>query len=141
MFEIVKNKNMLSDCFTIRKEVFVKEQGVPPENELDEFEEHSTHIIGYDDQNHQPFACARFRPYEDAVKIERVAILKDYRNYGYGHALMTAVEYFAKAQEHQCLVLNAQTQAQGFYEKLGYTPTGDVFLEENIEHIKMYKNI
>ncbi|PNZ24625.1 acetyltransferase [Staphylococcus petrasii] len=140
MFEVVKNKDMLSACFAIRKEVFVKEQGVPLENELDEFEEQSTHIIGYD-QDHQPFACARFRPFEDVVKIERVAILKEYRKYGYGHALMTATERFAKEQGHHRLVLNAQTQAQGFYEKLGYTSTGEIFLEENIEHIKMYKNI
>ncbi|MDU5817608.1 MAG: GNAT family N-acetyltransferase, partial [Staphylococcus sp.] len=45
MFEIVKNKDMLSECFYIRREVFVKEQGVPLENELDSFEEESIHII------------------------------------------------------------------------------------------------
>ncbi|MCJ1656662.1 GNAT family N-acetyltransferase [Staphylococcus sp. NRL 16/872] len=140
MFEIVKNKEMLSACFAIRKEVFVKEQGVPLENELDSFEEESTHVLGFD-QSHHPFACARFRPYEEAAKIERVAILKEYRKYGYGHSLMTAIERFAKAQGYHRLVLNAQTQAQGFYEKLDYTPIGEVFLEENIEHVKMYKNI
>lgn len=140
MFEIVKNKDMLSDCFYIRQEVFVKEQGVPLENELDSFEERSTHVIGYD-TNHMPFACARFRPYNDAAKVERVAILKDYRKDGYGKTLMHAIERFAKDQGYQQLVLNAQVQAQGFYEKLGYMSTGDIFIEENIDHIKMYKNI
>lgn len=109
-------------------------------NELDSFEESSTHVIGYDSK-HMPFACARFRPYNDAAKVERVAILKDYRKDGYGKTLMHAIERFAKDQGYQQLVLNAQVQAQGFYEKLGYMSTGDIFIEENIDHIKMYKNI
>ena len=53
----------------------MKEQGVPLENELDSFEEESIHIIGYD-KNILSFACARFRPYNNAAKVERVAILK-----------------------------------------------------------------
>ncbi|AKC76631.1 MULTISPECIES: GNAT family N-acetyltransferase [Staphylococcus] len=140
MFEIVKNKDMLSECFYIRREVFVKEQGVPLENELDSFEEESIHIIGYD-KNHVPFACARFRPYNNAAKVERVAILKPYRKDGYGKTMMHAIERFAKDKGYNQLVLNAQVQAQGFYEKLGYIQTGPVFIEENIDHIKMYKNI
>ncbi|MBI5972065.1 GNAT family N-acetyltransferase [Staphylococcus caledonicus] len=140
MFEIVKNKDMLSECFKIREEVFVKEQGVPLENELDSYEENSIHIIGYDNY-HNPFACARFRPYEDGAKVERVAILKTHRQGGYGQSLMLEIEKFAKDKGYQKLILNAQVQAQGFYTKLGYTPTGEVFLEENIKHIKMFKAI
>ncbi|MCI2947397.1 putative GNAT family N-acyltransferase [Staphylococcus caledonicus] len=140
MFEIVKNKDMLSECFKIREEVFVKEQGVPLENELDSYEEDSIHIIGYDN-HHTPFACARFRPYEDGAKVERVAILKTHRQGGYGQSLMLEIEKFAKDKGYQKLILNAQVQAQGFYTKLGYTPTGEIFLEENIEHIKMFKAI
>lgn len=140
MFEIVKNKDMLSECFSIREEVFVNEQGVPLENELDAFEEKSIHVIGYDHE-HRPFACARFRPFEDAAKVERVAILKEYRKDGYGRTLMFAIERFAKDKGYNKLILNAQVQAQGFYEKLSYESTGSIFIEENIDHIKMYKYI
>ena len=63
MFEIVKTKICYQRCFYIRREVFVKEQGVPLENELDSFEEESIHI-GYD-KTYVPFACARFRPYNN----------------------------------------------------------------------------
>ena len=79
-------------------------------------------------QNHVPFACARFRPYNNAAKVERVAILKPYRKDGYGKTMMHAIERFAKDKGHNQLVLNAQVQAQGFYEKLGYIQTGPVFI-------------
>lgn len=87
-------------------------------------------------QKHVPFACARFRPYNNAAKVERVAILKPYRKDGYGKTMMHAIERFAKDKGYNQLVLNAQVQAQGFYEKLGYIQTGPVFIEENIDHIK-----
>lgn len=139
MFKEVTNQSMLSDCFEIRKSVFVKEQGVPLENELDAFENTSTHIIGY--QNHSPFACARFRPYEDGIKVERVAILEPYRNKGFGKTLMITIESIAKQKHYHKLILNAQLQAKPFYEKLGYVSIGLPFQEENIAHIKMYKII
>lgn len=136
----VKNKDMLSDCFKIRQRVFVDEQHVPLEHELDEYEELATHVIGYDDEG-KPVGCGRFRPYEDKAKIERVAILKEYRNQGIGYHLMQAIEAIAKEENYTLVTLNAQVQAQSFYEKLGYSTEGTTFLEENIEHIKMSKNL
>lgn len=139
-FYKVKNKDMLSDCFKIRQRVFVDEQHVPLEHELDEFEELATHVIGYDDEG-KPVGCGRFRAYEDKAKIERVAILKEYRNQGIGYHLMQAIEAIAKEENFTLVTLNAQVQAQPFYEKLGYSTEGTTFLEENIEHIKMSKNL
>ncbi|HDI6742297.1 TPA: GNAT family N-acetyltransferase, partial [Staphylococcus aureus] len=57
MFSKVNNQKMLEDCFYIRKKVFVEEQGVPEESEIDEYESESIHLIGYD--NGQPVATAR----------------------------------------------------------------------------------
>lgn len=51
MFKIAQSKQELQDVFDVRIEVFVHEQNVPLENELDEFEDVSTHIIGYDENN------------------------------------------------------------------------------------------
>ena len=48
MFSKVNNQKMLEDCFYIRKKVFVEEQGVPEESEIDEYESESIHLIGYD---------------------------------------------------------------------------------------------
>lgn len=55
--------------------------------------------------------------------------------------MMHAIERFAKDKGYNQLVLNAQVQAQGFYEKLGYIQTGPVLLRKISHHIKMYKNI
>ncbi|WP_375794133.1 GNAT family N-acetyltransferase, partial [Staphylococcus aureus] len=84
----VINQQMLEDCFSIRKKVFVEEQGVPEENEIDDYESISVHLIGYD-QHNQPIATARIRPInETLVKIERVAVVKSYRGTGIGRKLM-----------------------------------------------------
>lgn len=81
MFSKVNNQEMLEDCFYIRKKVFVEEQGVPEESEIDEYESESIHLIGYD--NEQPVATARIRPInETTVKIERVAVIKSHRGQG-----------------------------------------------------------
>ncbi|MCP6711645.1 GNAT family N-acetyltransferase, partial [Klebsiella pneumoniae] len=69
--------------------------------------------------------------------MERVAVLKDYRKQGIGRDLMKYIETIAKNDGFSKAVLNGQIQAQAFYESLGYKAEGDVFLEENIEHITM----
>ena len=140
MFKKVTTKEELSDAFSIRREVFVHEQGVSIENELDSYEEVATHIVGYA-ENGAPFAVARFRPYEDAAKVERVAIKSSYRQSGNGRQLMQFVEEVAQKEGYSTLVLNAQCQAEHFYRSLGYEAEGEVFLEENIEHIRMTKHI
>ncbi|WP_412520032.1 GNAT family N-acetyltransferase [Staphylococcus simulans] len=140
MFKIAQSKQELQDVFDVRIEVFVHEQNVPLENELDEFEDVSTHIIGYD-ENNRPIATARYRDYNGVAKMERVAVLKDYRKHGIGRELMKYIETIAKNNGYSKATLNGQIQAQPFYESLGYKAEGDVFLEENIEHVTMKKTL
>lgn len=114
MFQIAKNETMLEDCFEIRKCVFVEEQGVPLENEFDQYEDYSFHIVGY--INGVPMATARIRPLNTHVcKIERVAIIKWYRGLGYGKKLIHAIETIAKKHQYNELTMNAQLQARDFY--------------------------
>lgn len=138
MFKVVENYTELEQAYDIRKKVFVNEQGVPVENELDNYEEVATHIIGYDTDN-SPIATARFRPFGEGVKIERVAVIKEQRKSGIGKVLMRFIEQVAQQSGYEKLILNAQIQAQPFYDNLGYSPIGEIFMEENIEHIKMTK--
>ncbi|MBF0738857.1 GNAT family N-acetyltransferase [Staphylococcus arlettae] len=140
MFKIVTTEAEKQDAFDIRKQVFVEEQGVPLENELDDYDAFATHIIGYDDKQ-QPFATARFRQYDQGVKIERVAILPTYRKSGYGKKLMQFIETSAAQQGYTKLILNAQLHAKLFYSSLGYNSVGDIFYEEEIKHVKMVKSI
>lgn len=140
MFKKVTDPSMLEESFKIRKTVFVEEQGVPDENELDEYEQISTHVIGY--ENKEAIAAGRIRPLKENIgKIERIAILKPYRGQGYGKKLMLAIEEIAYENGYKELVLNAQTHAQVFYELLGFEAYGEIFSEENIEHIKMKKEL
>ncbi|HED5907674.1 TPA: GNAT family N-acetyltransferase, partial [Staphylococcus aureus] len=110
MFLKVNNQKMLEDCFYIRKKVFVEEQGVPEESEIDEYESESIHLIGYD--NGQPVATARIRPInETTVKIERVAVMKSHRGQGMGRMLMQAVESLAIDEGFYVATMNAQCHA------------------------------
>ena len=141
MFKKVINEDMLNDCFMIRKKVFVKEQNVPEENEIDKYEELSYHVIGYT-KDGDPFATARFRPLNTKLgKVERVAITKENRGLGYSKLLMKSIEEIAKDLDFDKLTMHAQTQAQAFYEKIGYKAIGETFIEENIEHVRMNKSI
>ncbi|HCG74234.1 GNAT family N-acetyltransferase [Staphylococcus caprae] len=141
MFKKVLDDNMLNDCYTVRKKVFVEEQNVPLANEIDDKESISYHIIGYK-VNGEPFATARIRPIDNySGKIERVAITKENRGLGYGIQLMEAIEEIAKDLNFKELMMHAQTQAQGFYTRLGYSTHGETFIEENIEHIIMKKTM
>lgn len=141
MFNEVTNDQMLQDCFKIRKEVFVKEQHVPEDNEIDKYENEAIHIIGYNEDN-LPIATARIRMLNEEIgKVERVAILKEYRGLGLGLKLLQFVKKIAHTHQLTFLTMHAQYYAIPFYEKLGYSTSGEPFYEENIKHIVMDKNM
>jgi len=122
----------------IREMVFIIGQNIEREIELDGKDEEALHFL----LKHfsMPIATARARQIEDGVwKIERVAVLKEYRAYGYGKRIMEDIERVLKEKGAKKYVLNAQIQVQGFYEKLGYTVVSDVFEEAGIPHVKMEK--
>ncbi|UMT76558.1 GNAT family N-acetyltransferase [Staphylococcus roterodami] len=141
MFKKVINQQILEDCFAIRKKVFVEEQGVPEENEIDDYESISIHLIGYA-QDNQPIATARIRPIDEkVVKIERVAVIKSYRGAGIGRKLMQAVDSLAKDEGYENATMHAQCHAIPFYESLNFKKRGNIFLEEGIEHVEMMKKL
>jgi predicted GNAT family N-acyltransferase len=127
----------------VRDLVFVKEQQVPKEVEYDEYDEHDNadHFI-ISTQEGRVFGTARLRAYGvNSGKVQRVAILSEYRGMGAGALLMEAVEQTAKDKGFHTLQLEAQLLARCFYERLGYTAQGKKFMDANIEHIRMTKNI
>lgn len=129
--------NDASACFRIRKEVFINEQGVPANLELDEFDADARHI--HASYNGNSCGCARIRSLKQAYKVERVAVLKEYRSHGIARAIMEFIEKEAQNQKIQEIILNAQESVIGFYEKLGYEGVGDKFVEADIVHLKMKK--
>ncbi|NVY96698.1 GNAT family N-acetyltransferase [Lactobacillus sp. DCY120] len=125
------------DSLQIRKEVFVKEQAVPPELETDADENHCLYYVLY--LNQKPVATARVLPEKQGWHLQRVAVSKEYRKRGLARQLLQKIEADAQKQGQGYLTLGAQDQAQGFYLKLGYQVLGVGFLDAGITHHQMRK--
>lgn len=137
--ERVTTEEQLEEAFRIRKDVFVKEQGVAEEVELDEFEDVAEHVLVYDEN--EPVGTGRMRIVDQVAKLERICVLASHRKHKLGKAIMEALEAIAIEQGMTKAKLHGQVQAAAFYEKLGYQTASTVFMEENIPHIKMIKDL
>ncbi|MEY2194736.1 GNAT family N-acetyltransferase [Neobacillus sp. BF23-41] len=129
-------------AFAIRKEVFVKEQGVPLEDEFDEFDTLNglcEHILVH--YNEQPVGTGRIRFIDGVHKLERICILEPYRKFGLGKITIKALEEIAEERGASKVKLHGQTQAEGFYKKLGYRTSSNIFMEDGIPHILMLKEL
>lgn len=118
----------------IRFRVFVDEQGVPPEMELDEFDAVSCHVVALAEG--EPVGTGRLLP---DGHIGRMAVLATWRGRGVGTALLEALIVEASHREMTRLVLSAQTHALGFYTRFGFTVKGDVYDEAGLPHQAMEK--
>jgi predicted GNAT family N-acyltransferase len=136
---VVENDQQLKEAFDIRTQVFVHEQNVPMEEEIDEFEDVSTHFVLYDGE--KAIGAGRLRIVDGIGKVERICVLAPHRKGGSGKLIMEAIEAFAKEKGISKLKLHGQTQAEGFYKKLGYETVSDVFIEAGIPHVVMLKHI
>lgn len=137
--KLVTNQFELHTAFQIRKAVFVEEQGVSPEIELDEHDASANHILVYN--RDEPVGTGRWRDVEGIAKLERICILPTYRKLGYGKAIVEALEESARSKGFTQTKLHGQVQAQTFYERLGYQTVSEVFHEEGIPHIAMVKQL
>lgn len=132
------NSKIYEDAVNIRYEVFVEEQKVPADVEIDELEDKSHHVVLYEDE--QPMGTARIYHRGDGIyKIQRVAVLKNYRGKGIGVQLMKECELQISKLRGTKITLGAQLQALSFYEKLGYTAEGPEFMDAGIPHREMTK--
>ena len=135
----VTTQSELDEAFHIRTEVFVKEQGVALEVEMDEYDESCDHILVY--CNGQSVGTGRLRDVEGVAKLERICILPTHRQYGLGRTIVQALEKIAKDKGFVKAKLHGQTHAERFYEKVGYTKASEVFMEEGIPHVLMLKDL
>ena len=119
----------------LRFEVFVDEQAVPPEEEIDRHDDTATHFGAYVDGRLE--GCARVVDADGAAKIGRVAVRRSLRGAGLGREVMEQVLAWCAARGFREAVLDAQCAVIGFYEHLGFVAEGDVFLDAGIEHRKM----
>ena len=145
MITILETKEELNLGFALRIEVFVKEQNVPMELELDEKDnsENTVHIGFFD--NNKLIGVARLIDLDkDVIHIGRVVIDKEYRGQGIGRELIIGCENIAQQILKRKIIieLSAQIQAENFYKSLGYNRVNDIiYLDAGIEHVDMMKEI
>ena len=120
----------------IRFTVFVEEQGVPREIELDEHDAASIHVVAFEDG--KPVATGRLLP---DGHIGRMAVLKDWRRRGVGALMLKALVERAKARGDTEIVLAAQVRAVPFYRAHGFSAEGDVYMEAGIPHQDMRRRL
>ncbi|RYU79420.1 GNAT family N-acetyltransferase [Hymenobacter persicinus] len=128
----------LARALAIRHRVFVEGQGVPAEAENDAHDATDAHH--YLAQTADGTACgaSRWRATDHGVKLERFAVLEEFRNQAVGAALLRRVlDDVQAAHPASTVYLNAQLRAVPFYERHGFVKVGDQFTECDIEHFRM----
>ncbi|MFH8292097.1 GNAT family N-acetyltransferase [Streptomyces sp. NPDC018059] len=145
---VARDPDDLAACFAVRKDVFVAEQQVPEELEYDEYDAGAVHVLAVREDG-VPLgtgrlltgAAAAAKNSGDATvgALGRLAVTRAARGLGVGAALVGAIEDAARARGLTAVDLHAQTQALGFYERLGYEAYGPEFPDAGIPHRAMRK--
>lgn len=144
-YRILKSEEELKLAFDLREEVFVDEQKVPVEYEIDERDslDDTVHVGVF--ENNEILATARIMNInKDVVYFGRACVKKSCRGKGVGKFLFLKMEETVKnskkENEKKIIKFSAQYHAMTFYEMLGYSKDNeDIFVEVGIEHIKMSK--
>ncbi len=130
-------KALEHECLRVRLMVFVAEQKVPKEEEIDADDPRAVHFVARDPGR---MVLATARLLSDG-RIGRLAVLKPWRGRGIGRQVLDAVIDYARAQGMPEVTLHAQCHARGFYEKAGFAAEGPEFDECGIRHILMKKRL
>ncbi|MDP7078780.1 MAG: GNAT family N-acetyltransferase [Candidatus Undinarchaeales archaeon] len=119
----------------IRREVFVEGQSVPLDRELDGLDDGAEHILVL--LGSEPIGCARVRTTGRTARLERIAVLKGWRGKGFGQRLVVFLVDHCQKHGMEKVVLHSQCAVRGFYEELGFTAHGPIFMDAGIEHVRM----
>ena len=136
--KLVETPEELRAAFDLRIRVFVHEQGVPAEEELDADDESATHAIAV--SGDEVVGTGRLiRQDSGEGRIGRMAVEVFWRRSGVGGLILEALEEEARKQGMSAVLLHAQSYVAGFYASYGYIPSGELFLEVGFEHLPMRK--
>jgi predicted GNAT family N-acyltransferase len=137
--EIRATDPLMSAVYALRHEVFVVEQGVPEELEVDEDDTVAAHLAALSDGN--VIGTLRIVRHERTVKIGRMAVSVSLRKKGIGRELMDFAAATASRGGAEEILLGAQLTAREFYKRLGYVEEGAVFDDAGIPHVMMRKKL
>jgi predicted GNAT family N-acyltransferase len=127
-------------AWAIRRCVFIEEQNVPEEIELDSDDTHAFHALAILDG--VAIGCGRMLEHgASEVKLGRMAVLPEFRKTGVGAHILRFLIDRARTRGFRKAILHAQLSAEGFYLKEGFNPVGGVFDEAGIAHRKMERDL
>lgn len=121
----------------VRRKVFIEEQHVPANQELDIYDATSLHILGQTSSG-QPVGTGRLKT---DGQIGRMAVISSFRNMGLGTEILRQLLNLAKQAALPSVYLHAQSRARNFYLRNGFTIIGDEFMEAGITHLLMNKKL
>lgn len=136
-----RDEQELAAALALRNEVFVIEQGVPADVELDSDDDRAVHLVAVDDDGTVQATCRVLGEKPDAMRIGRLCVRRSARRRGLAGALLGEAEREALAAGARRLVMHAQTAAMSVYLATGYEPRGEPFDEVGIEHLAMEKQL
>lgn len=132
----IAKTNDLETCLQLRRIVFINEQNVPEDEEVDEYDQTAIHLLAFDGGT--PVGTARIVVQGEVGKIGRVCVLKTHRGTGLGADLINAaLDHLRGLSDLTTARLGAQTYALGFYQRLGFTAFGDEYIDAGIAHFDM----
>jgi predicted GNAT family N-acyltransferase len=139
--KLVETEAELEGAINVRMRVFVVEQQIPPEEELDDADATAIHVVAFSDG--KVVGTGRMLVVdgddEGACRIGRMAVDREWRRHGVGGQILLFLEEQARQQGHTHCLLHAQEYVKAFYAGHGYVARGVVFLEAGIPHVEMVK--
>lgn len=138
--KIIETTEELRNAKEIRMKVFQQEQRISASTDLDGRDIEATHIVAY--INEMPVGTTRVRRlYDGSAKIERMAVLREFRQRGIGDQILKYAIDLLRDNHIKIARLSSQERVKGFYQRLGFKEVGDIFDKAGIRHIMMKKDL
>jgi predicted GNAT family N-acyltransferase len=139
-YKVVAGDVELQEAFEVRKQVFVREQGISEDLVVDGHDGEALHMVVKDGDRVIGSARVQFLA-DNQAKLERMAVLKRYRRKGIGREMLLFLDAVWKDKQVQQVIIHAQLEVVPFYRLCGFDELGLPFREAGIKHIKMRKRL
>jgi len=139
-YKLVTGDVELQEAFAVRRQVFVREQGISEDLVFDGHDREALHMVVKDGERIIGSARVQFLAGNQA-KLERMAVLKRYRRKGIGKEILLFLDAVWKDKQVQQVIIHAQLEVVPFYKLCGFDEFGSPFREAGIKHIKMRKQL
>jgi predicted GNAT family N-acyltransferase len=139
-YKLVTGDDELQEAFEVRRQVFIREQGISENLVFDGHDREALHIVVKDGEGVIGSARVQFLA-DNQAKLERMAVLKRYRHKGIGRAMLLFLDTVWKDKRVQQVIIHAQFEVIPFYKLYGFDELGLPFQEAGIKHLKMRKQL